>query len=222
MLSAKLDHRLDKVVLPVVRLLARAGLTPNNLTIAGALTSAVAAAALLFGHFRIGGILILLGGVFDLLDGALARVVGQQTRFGAVLDSTLDRYSDVLPILGLMLYYSGWTETGPLRLGGMMLCGAVILGSLLVPYVRARAELMIERCDIGIAERAERILILSGGLVIDADIAALWILAILTHFTVFQRLWFVRKQLKQDEEAHNHVERPNQHKLAASDLEGKL
>jgi phosphatidylglycerophosphate synthase len=222
MLSKKLNHNLDKALSPIARALARGGATPNNLTVAGALVSAVAAASLVFGHFRIGGILIFLGGLFDLLDGAVARNVGQQTRFGAVFDSTLDRYSDALPVFGLMLYYSGWTETGSLRFGGMALCGVVILGSLLIPYVRARAENFIERCDVGIAERAERVVVLAGGLVLDADIAALWILAVLTHLTVLQRLWYVNKQLKKEGETEDRVKRNNQNHFAASDVKSKI
>ncbi len=222
MLSNKLGHRLDKIAAPFVKVLARAGVTPNNLTIAGALTNVVAAGALVFGHFRVGGVLILLGGTFDLLDGALARSVKLQSPFGAVLDSTLDRYSDVLPILGLMLYYSGWTGNAPLRFGGMILCGIVILGSLLVPYVRARAENVIEQCGVGLGERAERVLIFAAGLIFDADIIALWILAILTHTTVIHRLWYVRAQLKRPKETGKSADEQNSHRFTVSEVKSKI
>jgi CDP-diacylglycerol--glycerol-3-phosphate 3-phosphatidyltransferase len=222
MLSNKLSHRLDKQIAPFVRLLARFGVTANMLTVAGAITNAVAAATLVYGHFAVGGVLVLLGGTCDLLDGALARKTGQQSRFGAVLDSTLDRYSDVLPILGLMLYYSGWSENSVLRFGGMTLCGIVILGSLLVPYVRARAETIIEHCDVGIAERAERVLIFAAGLILNFDIPALWILAIITHATVIQRLWYVRAQLKKENQSEHGAGRPNKEEFAPSDYKGKL
>jgi phosphatidylglycerophosphate synthase len=98
----------------------------------------------------------------------------------------------------------------------------VILGSLLVPYVRARAENFIERCDVGVAERAERVIILAGGLVLDADIAALWILAILTHLTVLQRLWYVNKQLKKEGETEDRVKRNNENHFVASDVKSKI
>jgi len=222
MLSDRLGHGLDKFAAPFVCVLANWGITPNNLTVAGALTNVVAAAALVFGHFRIGGILILLGGSFDLLDGALARKIGLQSEFGAVLDSTFDRYSDVLPIFGLMLFYSGWSESGPLRFTGMLLCGIVILGTLLVPYVRARAENFIERCHVGIAERAERVIIFAGGLILDADIVALWILAIMTHFTVIQRLWYVKTQLKKERETEHNPGGQNSSQLSATELKIKI
>jgi phosphatidylglycerophosphate synthase len=222
MISKLLNHRLDSAILPVSRFLGWLGVTPNSMTVAGAVTSAIAAVTLTFGHFRVGGVLVLLGGLFDLLDGALARNVGQQSEFGAVLDSTLDRYSDILPILGLMLFYSGWTRNSSLQFGGMILCGVVILGSLLVPYVRARAERFIEKCNVGVAERAERLIIFAGGLILNADILALWILAILTHLTVFHRLWYARVQLRREDESADHVQRPDGTKLVASDVKSKI
>lgn len=205
---------------PLARGLAALGVSPNMLTVAGAVTNLVAAFTLVYGHFCVGGVLVLMGGLFDLLDGALARVVGKQSRFGVVLDSTLDRYSDILPILGLSLYYSGWHPSGEVRFGGMALCGVVILGSLLVPYVRARAEPLVEKCDVGIAERAERVIIFAGGLIIGVDIGALWALAILTHLTVIQRLLYVRARLRQEPEASRPA-RPEGEELATSDAKTK-
>jgi CDP-diacylglycerol--glycerol-3-phosphate 3-phosphatidyltransferase len=195
-LSSKLNHKFDKYLGPAVRGLARLGISPNMLTVAGAATNLVAAVALLYGYFRAGGILVILGGLCDLLDGALARTDGRQTRFGEVLDSTLDRYSDIVPIFGLLLYYSGWRNDGESRLGYMALCGVVILGSLLVPYVRARAESLVA-CNVGTAERAERVIIFAAGLIFLQILWALVILAILTHVTVIQRLLYVRARLTQ-------------------------
>jgi phosphatidylglycerophosphate synthase len=193
MLSSKLNHKLDKPLGPLVRWLARIGISPNMLTVAGAIMNIAAAAALLYGHFRVGSALIIVGGLCDLLDGALARVTGMQSRFGNVLDSTLDRYSDILPLSGLLLYYSGW-HAGGTRFGDMVLCSVVIVGTFLVPYVRAKAESLATRCDVGLAERAERIIILAGGLMVGAEVAALWVLAVLTHVTVIHRLLHVRSQ----------------------------
>ncbi|RJP75369.1 MAG: CDP-alcohol phosphatidyltransferase family protein [Candidatus Abyssobacteria bacterium SURF_17] len=195
MLSKKLNHRLDKPLSPFVRQLARSGITPNMLTVGGVVMNCIAGATLLYGFLRVGGILVIAGGLFDLLDGALARVVGKESRFGSVLDSTLDRYSDIIPILGLLLHYSGWRYSEEPRLGEAALCGIVILGTLLVPYVRARAETVIEKCDVGLAERAERVIIFAGGLIVGAEVAVLWILALLTHLTVIHRLFYTRSQL---------------------------
>lgn len=205
---------------PLARGLAALGVSPNMLTVAGAVTNLVAAFTLLYGHFVVGGVFVLMGGLCDLLDGALARVVGRQSRFGGVLDSTLDRYSDVLPILGLSLYYSGWHPPGEMRFGGMALCGVAILGSLLVPYVRARAERFVEKCDVGIAERAERVIIFAGGLIIGVEVWALWALAILTHLTVIQRLLYVRAQLRQESDASSSTP-PEGEELTASDAKSK-
>ncbi len=193
MLSSKLNHQFDKYLAPCVRLLSALKISPNMLTIAGAVTNLIAAAALMYGYFPVGGVLVIIGGLCDLLDGALARVQKKQTRFGEVLDSTLDRYSDSIPLFGLLLYYSGW-NTGEARLAYMILCGVVILGSFLVPYVRARAESLVS-CNVGIAERAERVIIFAGGLILRRELWALWILAILTHLTVIQRLLHVRSRL---------------------------
>ena len=194
MLSSKLNHKLDKPLGPLVRCLAGFGISPNMLSVAGAVMNVIAAAALIYGHLRSGSALIVVGGICDLLDGALARVTGKQSQFGSVVDSTLDRYSDGLPVLGLLLHYSGWVS-GTTRFGAMTLCSIVILGTFLVPYVRAKAESIGKRCDVGLAERAERIIILAGGLMIGAEIVSLWVLAVLTHLTVIQRLLHVSSQL---------------------------
>lgn len=194
MLSSKLNYQLDRYLAPFVRLLAGFGISPNMLTIAGATANLIAAAVLAYGYLPVGGVLVIIGGLCDLLDGALARVEAKKTRFGEVLDSTLDRYSDMTPIFGLLLYYSGWRHTGEARLAHMILCGVVILGSFLVPYVRARAESLVA-CNVGIAERAERVIIFAGGLILQRELWALGILAILTHLTVIQRLVHVRNQL---------------------------
>jgi phosphatidylglycerophosphate synthase len=222
MLSSKLGHRLDKPLSPVARWLAGLGISPNMLTAGGAIANAVAAVVLAYGHYRVGGVIVLMGGAFDLLDGAVARVMGKQSRFGSIFDSTLDRYSDALPIFGLMLYYSGWNPPeGPMRFGGMILCATVILGSLLVPYVRASAESLLQRCDIGLAERAERVIIFAGGLIINADVAALWILAVLTHLTVVQRLLHVHAHLHESPQTLEHAD-PNGKKLTPSDAKSEL
>jgi phosphatidylglycerophosphate synthase len=221
MLSSKLNHRLDKPLAPIVRGLDRLGISPNMLTVAGAIMNLFATVMVVYGHFRVGGVLVIIGGLFDLLDGALARVVGKKSQFGSVLDSTLDRYSDILPLFGILLYYSGWVQSADIRFGDMVLCGVVILGSLLVPYVRARAEVLVECCDVGLAERAERVIIFAGGLLINADVAALWILAVLTHLTVLQRLLYVRVQLRAEPDVPRPA-RPEGEELTTSDAKGEL
>jgi CDP-diacylglycerol--glycerol-3-phosphate 3-phosphatidyltransferase len=221
MLSNKLKHRLDKPLTPLIRFLAAFGVSPNMLTVAGAIMNIAAAVMLVYGHLLIGGILVLIGGMFDLLDGALARVVSKQSRFGTILDSTLDRYSDAAPILGLLLHYSGWSPYFAIEPANMVLCGVVMIGSLLVPYVRARAESQGQVCDMGFAERAERVIIFAGGLILGIEVAALWALAILTHFTVIQRLLFVHAQLREGQEELD-TSHPDREELIAQKAESDI
>ena len=216
MLSRKLDHKLDKFLAPVARHLAGFGISPNMLTSAGLIMNAAAGVVLACGSLVLGGVLVLVGGLFDLLDGTLARVAQKQTRFGAVYDSTIDRYSDIIPILGLLLHYAGRLSSGASGFEGILLCCVVVAGTLLVPYVRARAEPVVGHCDVGFAERAERVLIFAGGLIVGAETAALWALAVLTHLTVIQRLVYVHNRLRDDSRAHDASSRGDD-KLATSD-----
>jgi phosphatidylglycerophosphate synthase len=200
MLSNKLKHRLDRPLTPFVRFLAGFGISPNMLTVAGMIMNIAAAMMLVYGHLLLGGVLVLMGGLFDLFDGALARVVGKQSRLGTLLDATLDRYSDTAPILGLLLHYSGWSLYYSIKPANMAICGLLMIGSLLVPYVRARAESQGLHCEVGLAERAERVIIFAGGLILGIEVAAIWILTILTHLTVIQRLIHVRAQFQKEQE----------------------
>ena len=200
MLSSRLSHRLDRPLAPLVRHLARFGVSPNMLTVAGLTMNLAAGVVLAFGSLFLGGVFVLIGGFLDILDGTLARVSDKQSRFGGVLDSSLDRYSDIVPILGLMVHFSGWHRFTEMHLQNMILCCAVIVGTFLVPYVRARAEPLVGRCDVGIAERAERVIIFAGGLITGMEGIALWILAIITHLTVIQRLYHTHHRLREHSE----------------------
>jgi CDP-diacylglycerol--glycerol-3-phosphate 3-phosphatidyltransferase len=202
MLSRKLEHRLDRPLGPVVRLLAGLGITPNVLTTSGVVLNVIAAVALVFGYLRLGGALIIVGGLCDLLDGALARVMDKQSQFGRLLDSTFDRYSDILPLLGLLVFYSGW-NSGLARVTDSIACALVIVGSFLVPYVRAKAEALGADCDVGLAGRAERVIIFAAGLMFRQEVVALWVLAVLTHVTVAQRLLHSRVRLGAEAQVSN-------------------
>ncbi|RPJ02424.1 MAG: CDP-alcohol phosphatidyltransferase family protein, partial [Deltaproteobacteria bacterium] len=130
-------------------------------------------------------------GLFDLFDGVVARELGKVTAFGGFLDSVLDRYSDLILLLALLIYY--------LRKGESTLVVVtyfVAIGTALIPYTRARAEAAQIPCTIGLMESAERIILLSVGALLQCMGPILWVLAILTHFTVLQRIWFVWKTLK--------------------------
>ena len=192
MLSARLRGWSDRIVLPLARVLAKVA-SPNAVTAFGLGSSLLAALAFASSALPLALLFLLLASLADLLDGAVAKASGRVTELGGFLDSVADRYSDSLILLGLMLYLGRYH----------LLIFVVLAGSLLVSYTRARAELLIPRCEVGIAERAERLLILLfatllaalGVRGIDPFLGALVLLAILTHLTVLQRVLFTRSSL---------------------------
>lgn len=179
----------------IVRPLARHGVTPNAVTVIGFIFNVVTAAVLATGHLSAGGGLLFLSGMFDMLDGALARVAKSQSDFGAFLDSLLDRYSEAAILLALVFVFTLRHDTLI-----VLLVYAVAVGSLLISYARARAEGLGLDAKVGIAPRPERVIILGLGLLINGTttVAALIVLAILTHVTAMQRLYHVWRQTRRD------------------------
>lgn len=176
-------------VQPLALALGRLGLTPNTLTVLGLLLSAIGAVVLALGHLLMGGVLVLVSGLFDLMDGTLARATQRTSAFGAVLDSTFDRYGEALSLLGLLFYYlanGGTTE--------IVLIYVAIVGSLMVSYVKARAEGVGLSCDVGIFTRSERVFVLAVSLIIGQVLIGLWLLAVLANVTAVHRLLEVKKQ----------------------------
>lgn len=181
----------------LVERLARAGVRPNVLTLCGLATSLVAAGFAATGRFFPAGLLLLLAGAFDALDGAIARRTNQSSPFGAFLDSVMDRYADLTVLLGLVLHYaSADVAPGPgWRNVPLVLTAGAILGSALTPYARARAESLIKTCKVGVVERPERLVLLVIGLLFDRMAPALGAIALLSNVTVLQRLFYVRRIL---------------------------
>lgn len=179
MLSARIGHLLDRPLTPLAR---RIPLSPNTLTLVGFLITTCAAAVLPF-YLTAGGLLILLGGFFDLLDGVVARTQGKKTAFGAFLDSTLDRYSD-----GFILCGIGWYFLSEGNITGLAFTAATVVGSLLISYVRARAGALGIDCHVGIIERPERIVLLAFGSIAHLLMPVIVMLCVLSHFTVLQRI----------------------------------
>ncbi|MGI8847179.1 MAG: CDP-alcohol phosphatidyltransferase family protein [Candidatus Dormibacteria bacterium] len=168
-------------------------ITPNVLTLVGLLVTAASAVLLGFGLFTVGGLVLLFAGVFDILDGAVARVTNNMQRYGAFLDSTTDRYAEGFTYIGLVAYFQlhGQHTVEPL----LLMCALV--GSLLVSYVRARAQALGFTCDGGLLARPERVVIIVGGLIVPPLLLpALWILAVLTNVTAVQRIWIVWRQAR--------------------------
>jgi CDP-diacylglycerol--glycerol-3-phosphate 3-phosphatidyltransferase len=160
------------------------GVSPNLLTVVGLLLNVGVAAVIAAGHPRIGGVLLLLASAFDMLDGAVARADGRVTRFGGFLDSTLDRYSEIVVFLGLLIFLLGTPDA---RIGSILVFVAAA-GGLMVSYTRARAEAAGVGASVGVLPRPERIILLAVCLILGFPLIALWVLAVLTHVTAIMRI----------------------------------
>ena len=180
---------------PVVHLLARTGVTPNTITWLGFLIAIGAGVLAGTGHQFAAGFVVLAGVFFDIIDGALARRTNRTSRFGAILDSTLDRAGEAVVFIGILVYYTREQSTE-----GVVVVGVVWLMSLLVSYIRSRAEGIGLQCEVGLFTRAERIILLAVGLLLsqigDALLITLAVIAALSFLTVVQRLRHVWRQTK--------------------------
>lgn len=184
---------------PVITVLAKTGVTPNMVTWFGFILILGAAVLAGLGHLFAAGWVMLASGFLDIIDGALARGTNQVTRFGAVLDSTLDRASEALILLGIAAYYLFFKAVGHFE-WIVLLIGLAIMGSFLVSYVRARAEGIGLDCQVGIFTRTERVIILALGLLLGSIeivlITVLAVVAVLSLVTVVQRMVYVAKQVR--------------------------
>ncbi len=182
MLSARFGHLLDKPLRPLVMGIR---INPNLLTITGFLITSIAAIVIPL-NLRLGGLLILLGSIFDALDGVVARTNGRATRFGAFLDSLLDRYSDAFIFLSLAWYLANRGD----HTGAILSIGTMV-GAFLVSYARARAEGLGINSHVGLMERPERIILIIFATLTGWLKPVLWIMFVLTHATAFQRSYRV-------------------------------
>jgi len=184
-----LAHRITN---PIVEILSKSGITPNAFTLINLALNIVAAYVIATNHLVLGGVLVLVAGLFDLLDGALARFTKQTTKFGAILDSTVDRISEAAILCGLLIWYIPQEEAS-LKI---VLIFVVLIGSFLVSYIRARAEGLGWQCQVGLFTRAERVIVLAIGLLVNQIFIALCVLAVFVFITVVQRLVYLWKQGK--------------------------
>ena len=167
------------------------GIRPNMVTLAGLVGNVIAGILIASGRLTWGGILALIVGPLDALDGTMARLRNESGRYGAFVDSVTDRYSELALYGGLLVYFNksgSWQE--------LLLVFFAAVGSIMVSYLRARAEALDYSAKIGLLTRAERYIVLIPGIILGYPRISLWILAILTHVTVIQRFWHVRKQAK--------------------------
>lgn len=176
------------IIGPIVPRIDAVGLKPDHLTMMGLSAAAAAAVLAALGQLSLAGILILLSGLFDMLDGALARAGNRASVRGAFLDSNLDRVGEGAVLLGLMVYVG--------RVGGLqdtLLIFLAVAASFLVSYVKARAEGLGLSCEVGLFTRPERVLVLAGGLLSGHLTVPLYILVVLSFVTVGQRFFHVWK-----------------------------
>lgn len=197
MFGPEFQARVRRISMGVMRPLSDSGITPNMLSWLGLLFNIVTAAVIGGGYLFAAGVLLLLSSVFDMADGALARVSNQMSEFGDFLDATLDRLAEA--IIGLGLVWHALARGDDLTAG---LCYAFVLGSVVVSYARARAEVLNLDCEVGFMARPERIIVLAVGLILaqaTREVALTVILGVLclsTYYTVAQRIMYVYRETK--------------------------
>jgi len=186
MISDKIGRGGQFLLKGIISVLITLRIKPNHLTMAGFIMSIVVATLFAQGRFRIAGVVLIIAGLFDMVDGMVARKLKAETPFGAFFDSIMDRYSDLVMYLGLVIFY-GRAE----RITYVVLVGIVMMGSVLTSYARARAECLIPKCKVGFLERPERIVLLIIGSFYFMD-PILWVIAVLSNWTVVHRILYTR------------------------------
>ena len=181
----------SSAISPVINFFIRLDANPNTFTTIGFIVSIVAAYFAAQGSFKIASLVLLLSGICDTIDGKVARASGKTTKFGALYDSSLDRYAEVLYFLGMAIFFvhAEWYKTSVAIFLGLS-------GSMMVSYVRARAEGLGFECKVGLLQRPERILLLAAGGLIHtyALVTSIWIIAIGANFTAIQRIVHIRSK----------------------------
>ena len=191
MIGNKIGRRLDPYITTLLKTILGNHGNPNLFTLMGFLATLLASVLIFKGSWFLGGLAIILSGLFDLFDGVVARNLGKVTPFGGFLDSVVDRYSDLFLLMAISIYYLRKNDSNM-----VILTFFVSVGTAIIPYARARAEAAQVPCNIGLMERAERIILLSVGVLFQWLEPVLWVLAVLTHFTVLERIYDVWKKLR--------------------------
>jgi CDP-diacylglycerol---glycerol-3-phosphate 3-phosphatidyltransferase len=176
----------------IIRASVALGIHPNTLTLIGVLVNVVAAVELGRDHFVIAGIIMIVANIFDFIDGKVAHITGKVSQFGAFWDSTLDRFSDIALFLGLIYLYADLRRTDY-----VMVASLAMMFSIMTSYARARAESLIQKCKVGFMERPERIVLFMIGAFTDRMGAVLWVILVLSIFTVADRIYYTHLVLNQ-------------------------
>ena len=185
-----------KIIDGIVSALALSKVHPNVLTFIGLLINIWAAFLFAAGRFSAGGVVVIGAGLFDMVDGRVARSTNQVTKFGGFFDSVLDRYSDLGVLIGLLVYYASIN-----RYFYVVLTAIVMTGSVMISYTRARAENTIPRCKVGFLERPERVVLVIIGALFNCMAQVLWVMAVLSNTTVFSRMLYTWQETKGLEDA---------------------
>lgn len=180
----------------IVRALALSRIHPNVLTFVGLLINIWAAFLFASGRMFAAGLVVVGASVFDMVDGRVARATSQVTRFGGFFDSVLDRYSDLALYVGLLVYYASIN-----RFPYIVLTAIVMMGSVMVSYTRARAENSIPKCKVGFLERPERIVLIMIGALFNRMAPVLWVIAVLSNWTVVHRMIYTWQEATRLEDA---------------------
>jgi CDP-diacylglycerol--glycerol-3-phosphate 3-phosphatidyltransferase len=185
-----------KIINRIVAALALSRIHPNVLTFLGLVINIWAAVLFAAGSFPAAGLVVILAGLFDMVDGRVARETNRVTRFGGFFDSVLDRYSDLALFMGLLVYYASIN-----RFFYIVLTAIVMTGSVMVSYTRARAEVTIPKCKVGFLERPERVVLIIIGALFDRMAPVLWVIAVFSNLTVIHRMIYTWQEAKRLEEA---------------------
>ncbi|MCY7375842.1 MAG: CDP-alcohol phosphatidyltransferase family protein [Pyrinomonadaceae bacterium] len=211
MFGASIGRGAMRIINAMVRGLASAGVHPNILTTIGVCINVGCCVLFGFGEFFWAGIVLIVANLFDMLDGNVARLSGNVTRFGGFLDSSLDRLSDMAAFLGIIIFYASNTPEHSLL--NVTLAGVGLIGSVMVSYTTARSEVFGVRANIGFLQRPERIVLLIIGALSTVPNSAsffanrmpqvLWVLAIGSLWTFIHRMFFIWQELRKMEAADN-------------------
>jgi CDP-diacylglycerol--glycerol-3-phosphate 3-phosphatidyltransferase len=209
MISDAIGSACQRIIDAMVRGLARSRINPNVLTFIGLLINIGCAFLYGYGRFFVAGLMMILANIFDMLDGRVARLRGRETRFGAFFDSVIDRYSDIVVFVGIMLFYARDTDAHSTSL--VALTGIALVGSVMISYSRARAESLDIACKVGFLERPERVVLLIIGSLTEIGPRSspflykmpqvLWVLAVLSNWTVMHRIYHTWREMREPDRA---------------------
>jgi CDP-diacylglycerol---glycerol-3-phosphate 3-phosphatidyltransferase len=180
----------------IINTCVRLRIHPNTLTFVGVLINMAAAGALALGKFVTAGVIMIIANIFDFIDGKVAHELGAVSAFGGFWDSVIDRFSDILLFIGLIFLYSEMHRTDY-----VMITALAMMFSIMTSYTRARAESLIKKCKVGFMERPERIVLLMIGAFTNRMAAVLWVILVLSIFTVADRIILTYRELRDPREA---------------------